>query len=144
MVALDTLLDRIPHRGPMRFLTEVLEVQGAAIRTSTTIGQDFILARDGVVSPLVAIELFAQSAAAFMAHRTAASDSPFVQGALLGSRKLDVFVDAFHVGDVLVAECEEVFGAGALAQFRCVLTRGDDKVAEGAINVVSGADVVRG
>lgn len=138
------LLDRIPHRGPMRFIDEVLAVGPNWIRTRTTLDDDFLMARSGVVSPLVAIELFAQSAAAFMAHRTASSDQPFVQGALLGSRKLDVHADQFAVGDTLVAECRETFGAGALAQFDCRLTRGDATVAEGVINVVSGAGVVRG
>lgn len=127
----------------MRFLTGVDEVSATRIRTRARIGDDFIMARDGKVSPLVAIELFAQSAAAFMAHRTRDTDAPFVQGALLGTRKLDTFVDHFDVGDELVTEAEEVFGVGALAQFKCTLWRGEEKVAEGHINVASGANVVR-
>ncbi len=138
------LLDRIPHRGPMRFIDEIVMVGPDWIRTRTTLEDDFIMARGGFVSPLVAIELFAQSAAAFMAHRTATSDQPFVQGALLGTRRIDIHADAFRVGDILVADCRETFGAGALAQFDCRLTRGQATVAEGVINVVSGAGVVRG
>ncbi len=141
---LDALLERIPHRGPMRFLDEVLAVGPSWIRTRTTLREEFIMARDGLVSPLVAIELFAQSAAAFMAHRTASSNQPFVQGALLGSRKMDVFAETFAVGDTLIAECHETFGAGALAQFDCRLTRGEETIAQGVINVVSGAGVVQG
>jgi len=141
---LSDLLDHIPHRGPMRFLTGIDSVDATHIRTRALIGEDFIMARDGKVSALVAIELFAQSAAAFMAHRTRDSDAPFVQGALLGTRKLDAFVDHFSVGDELITEAEEVFGVGALAQFKCTLWRGDEKVAEGHINVASGANVVRG
>ncbi|MBX3248752.1 MAG: hypothetical protein KF901_16360 [Myxococcales bacterium] len=138
------LLSRLPHRGPMLFLDEVLEVSGSRVRTRTTLRDDFILAKDGLVSPLVALELFAQAAAAFMAHRVAQTDQPMVQGALLGSRTLDCHVDTFRVGDELVTEAEEVFGAGGLAQFKCALYRGGERVAEGNINVVSGTDVVRG
>ena len=138
------VLDRMPHRGPMLFLDEVLSVEGAKARARKVLTSDFILAKDGKVSPLVAIELFAQTAAAYMASQTAPTDRPTVQGALLGTRSLECFVDAFEVGDVLEAEVEQVFGAGALAQFTCALYRGDEKVAEGSINVVSGADVVRG
>ncbi|MCB9636069.1 MAG: hypothetical protein H6721_28490 [Sandaracinus sp.] len=138
------VLSRMPHRGPMLFLDEVLEVGASTARTRTVLREDFLLAKDGKVSPLVSIELFAQAAAAFMASKTAPSDRPTVQGALLGSRSLDTFVDTFEVGDELIAEVEQVFGAGALAQFKCVLYRGETKVAEGNINVVSGTDVVRG
>lgn len=128
----------------MRFLTGVDSVSNTQIRTRALLGDDFIMAREGKVSPLVAIELFAQSAAAFMANRTRDSDVPFVQGALLGTRKLDAFVDHFAVGDELITEAEEVFGVGALAQFKCTLWRGEEKVAEGHINVASGENVVRG
>lgn len=138
------VLARMPHRGPMLFLDEVVDVGSNTARTRTRLREGFILAKDGKVSPLVAIELFAQAAAAFMASKTATTDRPTVQGALLGSRSLDTLVDAFEVGDELVAEVEQVFGAGALAQFKCALFRAEAKVAEGHINVVSGSDVVRG
>lgn len=138
------VLSRMPHRGPMLFLDEVLEVSGSKARARTVLRDDFILAKDGKVSSLVSIELFAQAAAAYMASKTSPTERPTVQGALLGSRSLDTFVDAFDVGDELIAEVEQVFGAGALAQFKCALFRAGEKVAEGNINVVSGSDVVRG
>jgi predicted hotdog family 3-hydroxylacyl-ACP dehydratase len=128
----------------MLFLDEVLDVSGSKVRTRTVLREDFILAKDGKVSPLVAIELFAQAAAAYMASRTSPTDRPTVQGALLGSRTMDCFVDSLSVGDELIAEAEQVFGAGALAQFKCALFRDGEKIAEGNINVVSGSDVVRG
>ncbi|HJK89780.1 MAG TPA: hypothetical protein RMH85_23385 [Polyangiaceae bacterium LLY-WYZ-15_(1-7)] len=140
----DEILKRLPHGGPMLFLDEVLEVGPTRVRTRTVLKEGFLLADgEGKVSPLVSIELFAQAAAAFMVNRVADTDRPFVQGALLGTRKLECHVDRFEVGDVLEVEAEEVFGAGALAQFRCALFREGEKVAEGAINVVSGADVVQ-
>ncbi len=141
---LSWLFERIPHRGPMLFIDEVVRVGKFTIETRATMKDDFIMAREGVISPLVSIELFAQSAALFMAHRSAQSNLPFVRGALLGTRKLEVTVDAFAVGDILDVHAEEVFGAGALAQFQCVLRRGEDEVASGSINVASGANIVRG
>lgn len=141
---LSELIERIPHRGPMRFIDEVVAVKGATIRTRTTLREDFLMLDGGKVSPMVAIELFAQSAALFMAHRSSASDVPFVQGALLGSRTLDADVPFLAVGDTLEVEAEEVFGAGNLAQFKCRLFREGTEIARGAINVASGANVVRG
>ncbi len=57
------LLARIPHRGPMCFLDEVVAVDGHHVHTRTTLRPDFLLLRDGAASPMVAIELFAQTAA---------------------------------------------------------------------------------
>ena len=62
-----------------------------------------------------------------------------MSGYLLGSRVLDTFVDTFAVGDVVHTEAEEKWGAGALAQFSCQCFRGDQLVAEGAINVAAGS-----
>jgi len=122
----------------MLFLDDVVDVSWTRIVTATTFDADFLLAKDGRVSPLVVIELFAQSAAALMAHRSAQTDAPDVSGYLLGARKLDVTVDAFAVGDAVRTEAEEKWGAGALAQFACKCFVGDAVVAEGAINVAAG------
>ena len=132
-------LDRLPHAGPMLFLDRIVSVQDPMIETETTFGADFIMARGEHISPLVAIELFAQSAAALMAHRSAAANAPKVSGALLGTRKLDVHVAEFRVGETVRTQAREIFGAGALAQFDCKLFRGEDLVAEGSINVAAGA-----
>jgi len=134
-----SLLKNLPHEGPMLFLDDVEEVSWSTIRTRTTFGPDFLMVHEGAVSPLVVLELFAQSAAALMAHRQAKTDRPDVSGFLLGARKLDVHVDAFAVGDVVRTEAEEKWGAGALAQFDCRCFLGDRLVAEGAINVAAGS-----
>ncbi len=122
----------------MLFLDDIVEASWTKIVTETTFGPDFLLARDGEVSPLVVIELFAQSAAALMAHRSAQTDAPDVSGFLLGARKVDVSVDSFSVGDTVRTEAEEKWGAGALAQFACKCFVGGQVVAEGAINVAAG------
>jgi len=123
----------------MLFLDDIVEVSWTKIVTKTVFGPDFLMAKDGQVSPLVVIELFAQSAAALMAHRSAQTDAPDVSGFLLGARKLDVTVDGFAVGDEVRTEAEEKWGAGALAQFACKCFVGDQVVAEGAINVAAGS-----
>lgn len=123
----------------MLFLDDVASVSWTAIVTETVFGPDFLLLEEGRVSPLVTIELFAQSAAALMAHRQAQTDAPDVSGFLLGARKIDVSVEGFSVGDAVRTEAEETWGAGALAQFACKCFLGGALVAEGAINVAQGA-----
>ncbi len=105
------------------------------------------------VSPVAAIELFAQSAAVLMSHRTSGSDPNPVAGALLGTRGVDFHVPTLRVGDVLRVVAKEGWGAGALAQFDCELFRvgpsepgageseseGETLCASGTINVVGEA-----
>ena len=122
----------------MLFVDEVLAVGGDRIETICRLPADHIMVNQGRVSPLVAIEFFAQSAAALMAYRAAGTNQPNVSGALLGTRKLEVFVDVLHVGDELRVEAIELWGQGKLAQLNCTLFRDDERIATGTINVVSG------
>jgi predicted hotdog family 3-hydroxylacyl-ACP dehydratase len=131
------LLERLPHLGPMRFIDEVVSVDDARIETRSIVRSDHILARDGAISPLAAIEYFAQAAALLMVHRTRASDTGPMAGALLGARTLELDSDRFEVGDELRAIAEEVLALGELARFECVLLRNGEKVARAAINVAA-------
>ncbi len=134
----EAVLGRLPHAGPMLFLDRIVRVADPLIETETTFRDDFVMSRDGVISPLVCVELFAQSAAALMAHRSAQANAPKVSGALLGTRRIDCQVASFSVGQTVRTQVVEIFGAGALAQFDCVLTLDGTKVAEGSINVAAG------
>lgn len=136
---LGKILDHLPHKGPMLLLDEVTAVGADRIATRVTVRDEHILLEeDGTLSSLVAIELFAQSAASLMVHRSMSKDASPVTGALLGSRKFDVHAPRLQVGDVLEIEAVERWGQGQLAQLQCTMKRGDELVAEGAINVVSG------
>jgi predicted hotdog family 3-hydroxylacyl-ACP dehydratase len=142
MGELTHLLARIPHRGPMCFIDDVISVTPNSVTTTMTLRADHILAVDGLVSPIAAIELFAQSAAVLMSHRTSGSDPNPVAGALLGTRGVDFLVPSLRVGDVLRVVATESWGAnGALAQFDCELFRGPESelCARGTINVVGEA-----
>lgn len=133
------VLERLPHTGPMLFLDEVLSASDQRIETRVVLRPDFLMLDErGEASPLVCLELFAQSAAALMAHRTADAAAPKVSGALLGTRSITSSVPCLRVGDDLRIVAEEVWGAGALAQFSCELFRGGAVIASGTINVVAG------
>jgi predicted hotdog family 3-hydroxylacyl-ACP dehydratase len=139
---LPELLLRLPHRPPMLFLDDVVDLLPEGIVTETVLRPGFLLEEaDGTVSPLVALELFAQASAAYYAAHTAPAGPMSMQGALLGTRKLDVLVPCFRIGDVLQAEVRESWGTGGLAQFAGVLYRVEDgareKVAEGAFTVAA-------
>jgi predicted hotdog family 3-hydroxylacyl-ACP dehydratase len=134
---LSWVVAQMPHQPPMRFIDEVIEVGDGHIVCRSRIDDAHIMADDGRVSPLVAIELFAQAAAALMVHRAAQAGAPPTGGFLLGTRKVDVGVDTFRAGDELTIDVRELWGNGPLAQFDCHLTRNGVEVASGSINVAS-------
>jgi predicted hotdog family 3-hydroxylacyl-ACP dehydratase len=136
---LSWVVAQMPHQPPMRFIDEVVEVEDARILCKCRLHDAHIMVVDGSVTPLVAIELFAQAAAALMVHRAAQAGAPPTGGFLLGTRKVDVNVDVFRPGDELTVDVKELWGSGALAQFECVLTRDGAEVATGSINVASAA-----
>ncbi len=123
----------------MRFLDDVVTVTSERIRTRAELRQGHILESGNGISALIAIEIFAQSAAALLAHRARSVGQAQVSGALLGSRRVDFLVPRFRIGDVLEAEVSETWGAGELAQFDGTLFREREVVAQGSINVVSGS-----
>jgi len=131
------ILDRLPHRAPMRLIDEIISVGGTRVTCQSTIGDDHLLCReDGRVPAILAIELFAQSAAAMMMHRaTLAGGSGKSSGILLGARLLDFEVDAFEIGDVLLTHLEERYTDGPIAQLAGTVERDGVVVASGAINV---------
>lgn len=139
--AIEGVLEHLPHKGTMLFLDELVSVGEDNVVTRTRLTDDFLLMEDGRCSSLVAIELFAQSAAALMTWRARNLKDSQVTGALLGSRKMACEVGFLKSGDVVRTEATEVWGAGQLAQFDCKLWRegGEDElIASGVINVVSG------
>ena len=112
------VLERMPHQPPMRLLDEVVAADAMSIVCAATIGEGHVLLDGrGEVSPIVAIELFAQAAAAWMVYRYSGQQGEAFGGYLLGTRKLELFAPGFVVGDALRVEARQVWGTGPLAQF---------------------------
>ena len=96
------------------------------------------LVENGRVSPLVVIELFAQTAAAHFGHAGLVRGGAITSGALLGTRKIDVSVEAFRVGEEITIIATRTMAMPPMAQFECVAKIGERVVASGSINVAMG------
>lgn len=130
------VIERLPHRPPMRLLDEVIEASGRKLVVRVRIGDDHILLDDeGKVTPLLAIELFAQAAAALLVWLGGKAGAPSVTGYLLGTRKLDMHAECFVPGDELDVVVEESWSTPGLAQLNGELYRGGELVASGVITV---------
>ncbi|MBW2461171.1 MAG: hypothetical protein JRH11_05960 [Deltaproteobacteria bacterium] len=128
---------QMPHQPPMRLIDEVVSVEGGHIQCRSRIQDDHILLDNGRVSALAAIELFAQAAAALMVYRATKAGVTPTGGYLLGTRKVDLEVDYFLIGDELTIDVNELWGNGPLAQFECSVAQGDTVLATGSINVAA-------
>jgi predicted hotdog family 3-hydroxylacyl-ACP dehydratase len=135
-VSLSWVIERMPHKPPMRLVDEVVSASDSAVVCRARIGEDHILREpNGRVSPLFAVELFAQTAAALMVYRSGQEGAGAFSGYLVGTRRIDIDIDAFDVGDEVLVTATELWGAGALAQLDCTVERGGVTVARGSINV---------
>ena len=138
MSGLPPIENLIPHRPPMLLIDEVIEHEGLRVVCRTTIREDMPFVQDGTVPVMLALELFAQSAASLVALIASRGGAPLSGGAILGSRQIDLHGESFSVGDVLEIHCEERMALGMTAQIQCSLRREGELLAEGSINVMAG------
>lgn len=137
--ALPPIAALVPHRPPMLLVDELVSQEGRTIVCRATIrGDHLFLEEDGAVPALVAVELFAQTAAALVGLLAPPGGPSMQSGALLGSREVRLHTDALRVGDVVDIRCTEAWTIGPAAQIECVLLREGAVIAEGSINVMAG------
>lgn len=122
----------------MLLVDEVIAHEGLSVTCRTTIRADMPFVVGGEVPLLIALELFAQSAACLVSMLAGRGGAALTSGALLGSRETRFFADTLHVGDVLEIRCEEKMAIGMAAQIECALYREGERLAEGSINVMAG------
>lgn len=114
--------------------------QRAVIEKTFREGELFV--EDGAVSAFVAVELFAQAAAAHFGYAGLLRGGLFSSGALLGTRKIELRAPRFPVGRRLVVRATQIFAMPPAAQYDCVLVDAsgpeEQVLAEGTINVALG------
>ncbi len=131
------LTEFLPHRPPMLLIDELVECDEREVVCAVTVRADNPFVVDGRVPAMISIEYFAQSVAALYAwqHRHGPAQG---LGKLLGTRSLELAVDHFEVGDALTITGREAWRDEALAQFRCELHRGGERLAVASISVSHG------
>lgn len=129
----------VPHRPPMLLVDEVVELEGSRVVCRTTLKDDTVFVTDGEAPMLMAIELFAQTAAVLTSLLATRTEARIESGALLGTRKIELHGDTLKAGDVLEIHCEQTMAMGMMAHVECALFRGGEKLAEGSVHVMAGA-----
>ena len=130
--ALGTIL---PHRPPMILIDELVHFDEREVVCSVTVRDGAPFVADGRVPALISLEYFAQTVAAYYGYLSR-NTHQFTMGMLLGTRELELHTDFFRVGDALTVTGNELWNGGQLAQFRCELLRGPERLALASISVL--------
>jgi predicted hotdog family 3-hydroxylacyl-ACP dehydratase len=128
----------MPHRAPMLFVDALIEHTEDACTCRKTFRDGDPLVEDGRVSALVAIELFAQTAAAHFGYAGMIRGGAMTSGALLGTRRIDLAVPSIAIGEEVTIVARRVMAIPPMAQFDCEARIGDRVIASGSINVAMG------
>lgn len=132
------LTDFMPHRAPMLWLDRMIACSETDVVCEKTIAGDDPFVENGALSSLVALELFAQTAAAHFGYLALSKGAGMTSGALLGTRRLDLLVASVDVGDTLLVRATQVMSMPPAAQYECELVRSGETIARGTINVAMG------
>ena len=127
-----TLADLLPHREPMVLIEEVVEVHRTAARTRSTIKPDWPLAEEDGVSPLVLIELAAQTAGVCNGWDRISTKGPDSEkmGYLVGVKRARLPKTLLGYGQDILVHAENTYDFDNLREVSCTVHRQDELIAE--------------
>ena len=144
----DSRVERwIPHRGALRLIDRVLQVDGERAVAEVDVPFDGLFVREGGVPSWIGIEYMAQTVAAWAGLRAQHRGGVPRPGLLLGSRRYEARCDGFSSGACLRVEvlCE-LIGSNGLGQFDCRILQDGRELATARIAVLDppdGADLLQ-
>lgn len=117
-VALDAI-DFIPHRKPMVFIDEIIEIGENFAIAQLTIRPELMFCEAQGLPTWSSVELMAQTISAYAGAQGQKMGHPPKIGFLLGTRKLHVPVAFFNIGETLSIRAERQYLHEGLGQFAC-------------------------
>lgn len=129
--------DLIPHRGRMKLIDDIIEVNEQRAVTRSVVTDQWPLVDQGAVNVLLLVELVAQTAGvnngwARIKKRGLASDK---KGWLVGIKRADFFVDRVPLHTEIIASAENHFEYDNFREIRGDARIGNKTVAEVVLQV---------
>ena len=109
--------DLIPHRDRMKLVDEILEINDQTARTSSVVTGDWPLNEAGLLSPLIFVELVAQTAGVHEGWKSRREGKAGISGWLVGIKRADFFTDAIESGTVLTTTVRTLYALQSYAVF---------------------------
>lgn len=109
--------DLIPHRDRMKLVGEILEIDDRLARTSSVVTHDWPLDEAGLLSPLILVELVAQTSGVHEGWKARRDGKAGTSGWLVGIKRADFFKDAIAPGTVLTTTVRSLYAMQSYAVF---------------------------
>lgn len=129
------ILEFVPHRPPMLLVDECLHYDEESVEVKVVINEGSLFVNKNLVPNYIAIEYMAQSVAIWQGKTVRSLGKAQNVGYLLGTRKLEMHIPYFKVGDELIVRCKKNYILDGLASFSCVVLREHVEVASAVISV---------
>jgi predicted hotdog family 3-hydroxylacyl-ACP dehydratase len=129
--------DLIPHRGGMKLIDEIIEVDENKAVTRAVVAETWPLFDGQAVNPMVLIELVAQTAGVcngFERIKSLGMDSE-KKGWLVGIKKSGFSIDAIPLNKQIITTCEVVFRYEKYRDMLGVSRIGQDIVGEVSLQI---------
>ena len=135
---LPPIAELLPHDAPMVLLDEVGFWESPVVRCVVRLTDASPFVVDGRAPAVVALEYMAQTVGVWVGLSRRERGQRPVIGFLVGTRQVDLNVDAFDVGDELEVESIRRFGEEKLGSFDCITRRRGEVVSKASVNVYQG------
>jgi predicted hotdog family 3-hydroxylacyl-ACP dehydratase len=109
--------DLIPHRDRMKLVGEILHIDDQTARTSSVVGGHWPLDGTGLLSPLILVELVAQTSGVHEGWKARREGKPGPSGWLVGIKKADFYTDAIGPETVLITTVRTLYALESYAVF---------------------------
>lgn len=127
--------DLIPHRDRMKLVDEILDINDQAARTSSVVTGDWPLDEAGMLSPLIMVELVAQTAGVHEGWKARREGKDGAKGWLVGIKKADFFTDAIAPGTVLTTTVRTLYALQPYAVFTGTVEAASEVLAQVELQV---------
>ncbi len=119
----------IPHRGLMRLIGEVVNVNDDEAVTASVVTEEWPLYRDGSVDVLATIELVAQTAALLEGWKRLQSGRKGAEGWLVGIKTADFRLPRIPLHAKLITQVRKDYAMESYAVFAGTVRVGTEEVA---------------
>jgi len=132
----------IPHRGPMKLIEKIISFQEDGAVTGTTASRHWPLFNGNSISPLVFIELVAQTAGINngMEFKKVHGENARASGWLVGIKEATFLLDEILPGDRFIIQANNHFIFESYREIKGIITKGSDIVSKILLQVVQADD----
>ncbi len=107
----------IPHRGRLKLIDEILEIDGEKAVTASVVTETWPLLYDNAVSPIILIELIAQTTGIAVGHDKFKETGKGVYGWIVGIKRADFSVSEIPLGTRVIIKVTPSYDHESYAVF---------------------------